>query len=184
MYPFKKTFTTVNKSIWVNTCEYIILHHTASKEWSINWIINSFTWNTKSNNPVSAHFVIDTNWDAYKIGDPKNILWHAGVSEWNGKKNMNNYSMGIEIIWPLSDGGFTDAQRKTVRDLVQHLMAVFNIPSDRVLRHADLTNAWSAKWILWDGKSRSRKVDVADSFWKIDRTLFSEYQKSLVPKQI
>lgn len=179
MFPFKKVLATKNITPGINTCEYIILHHTASWEGSINGILRTLTtgW-------VSCHFVIDTNWDAYKIGDPKNILWHAWVSEWNGRKNMNKYSMGIEIIWPLANGGFTDAQRKTVRDLVQHLMAVFNIHSDRVLRHADLTNAWSAKWILWDGKSRSRKVDVADSFWKIDRTLFSEYQKSLVAKQI
>ena len=53
---------------------------------------------------------------------------------------MNRYSLGIEIIGPLVNGGFTDAQRTTVRSLTQHLMAVFNIPGTNVLRHADLTN--------------------------------------------
>lgn len=179
MFPFKAKLTTNNKTKWKNTCEYIILHHTATGEGTIKGVLNHLT-----TGPVSCHFVVDTNWDAYKIGDPSDILWHAGVSEWNGRKGMNNYSVGIEIIWPLKDGGFTDEQRKTVRALTQHLMAVLNITSDRVLRHADLTHDKSFKWVLWDGKSRSRKTDVSDTFWKIDRQYFHEYQTSLIPKAL
>lgn len=61
-------------------------------------------------------------------------------------------------------------------------MAAFNIPAENVLRHADLTHAHSKEKALWDGKSASRKVDVSDLFWKIDRKLFVEYQRSFKPK--
>lgn len=163
-YPFKATFSTNNKTKWVNTCQYIILHHTATWEGTLKGVINTLTkW------AVSCHFVVDTNWDAYKIGDPKDILWHAGVSEWKGKKMMNNYSVGIEIIGPLSDWGFTDEQRHTVYWLTQHLMSVLNIPKENVIRHKDIS-----PW---------RKSDVADSFWNNKYKTYKDYQDTLKPRE-
>ena len=99
---------------------------------------------------------------------------------------MNHCSLGIEVQGPLGKGAsaFTDRQRATLRALLQHLMAVFSIPGENVLRHADITNAYSHKKILWDGKSPSRKVDPAPELWKINRELWSEYQQSLKPKQL
>lgn len=164
MYQFKKLLETKNYSKGKNTCEYIVLHHTASKEWSINSAINTLT-----KGKVSCHFLCDVNWDLYKIGDPVNIMWHAGVSSWNWKRSMNNYSLGIEIIWPLSDGWFTDAQKAAVRDLVQHLMAVFKIPKERVIRHKDI--------------APKRKIDVLDTFWNKEFATWADYQKSLTPYQ-
>jgi len=63
-------------------------------------------------------------------------------------------------------------------------MATFGIPKENVLRHADICqqSAYTLAKILWDGKRQSRKVDVSDDFWKIDRTEFKQYQDSLVPK--
>lgn len=60
-------------------------------------------------------------------------------------------------------------------------MATFSIPKENVLRHADVTHAKSKEKVLWDGKSPSRKVDVSDKFWKIDRKEFKEYQDSFKP---
>lgn len=164
MFPFKQTLETKNKTKGVNSKQFIILHHTATGEGTIKGVLNQLT------NVLSCHFVVDTNGDAYKIGSPDDILWHAGESSWGKLTDMNRYSLGIEVIGPLKDGGFTDAQRKTVRALVQHLMAVFNIPSSNVLRHRDI--------------APKRKTDIADSFWKIDRTEFKQYQDSLTPKQV
>lgn len=175
MFPFKQVYVTKNITPWVNTKEFIIVHHTWTPQGTLAGNIKALTtW------AVSCHFIVDGDGSAYKIGSPDMILWHAWSSQWGNKIGMNSYSLGIEIIGP----EFTDAQRKTVRALIQHLMATFWIPGANVLRHADLTNAGSAKKILWDGKSPSRKVDVADSFWKINRTTWKEYQDSLIPKAI
>lgn len=163
-FPFKATFSTTNKTKWVNTCEYIILHHTATGEWTLKWVINTLT-----KGAVSCHFVVDTNGDAYKIGDPKDILWHAGVSEWKGKKMMNNYSVGIEIIGPLANWGFSAEQKHTVYWLTQHLMAVLNIPKENVIRHKDIS-----PW---------RKTDVADSFWNNKYKTYKDYQDTLKPRE-
>ncbi len=181
MFPFKKSFPTPRThSAGKNACKYIIVHHTATDGASIKGVIRELTIGIRA----SAHFVIDTNGDAYKIGNPTDILWHAGESRWGDLKGMNQYSMGIEIVGPQPDGGFTPAQKDTARKLIQHLMAVFNIPQENVLKHADLTWAGSAEKKNWDWKSSSRKVDVARTFVREFNNSWREYQLSLVPKQL
>lgn len=167
MFPFKQTFPTPSEHTkGTNTCQYIILHHTGTKEWTIQGVLDGLY---RRADYASCHFVIDTNWDCYKIGDPKDILWHAWVSSWWKLKDMNNYSVGIEIIWPLSDWGFTSEQKLATRKLVQHLMAVLNIPMERVLCHKDI--------------APKRKVDVADSFWNKEYISFAQYVGTLKPKE-
>ena len=180
MYPFKQIFPSPDeKTPGTNTKQFIILHHTGTGKDTIKGVLDGLY---RRKDYASCHIVVDRNGDAYKIGSPDDILWHAGVSRWGDKFDMNSCSIGIEIVGPDGPEGFTAEQRKAVRDIVQHLMATFGIPKANVLRHADVTHKESMNRKLWDGKSPARKVDVADSFWKIDRTEFRQYQDSLVPK--
>lgn len=178
MFPFKQDLSSQQKNYTkgiTNTCEYLIIHHTWSPQGTLWGNLKTLLGLTK--NPVSCHFIVDGDGSAYKLADPKLVTWHAGSSRWGDVNGLNFHSLGIEIIWP----DFTQAQRVTVKKLIEHLMAVFNIPKENVLRHADLTHAGSAKKILWDGKSKSRKVDVAPSFhpW----ITWAGYQDSFVPKK-
>lgn len=174
---YKAQLKTANKSPWKNTREYIIVHHTATRAWSVKSVLNTLTkWS------VSAHYVVDVNWDIYKIWATEDILWHAWLSTWGNLTALNKYSIGIEIIWWLWDA-FPREQRKAVRELIEHLMATFNIPKENILRHADLTHAKSKDKVLWDGKSPSRKIDVSDLFWKHWFNSWKEYQDSLIPNK-
>ena len=94
----KQKLFTSNKSKGINTCDYTVLHHTATAEGSIAGVLRTLTVGA-----VSCHYVVDTNGDIYQIGEDTDILWHAGVSSWEGKEDMNRYSIGIEIIGPLKD---------------------------------------------------------------------------------
>lgn len=142
----KKTLTTQNKFNGTNTRQFIILHHTATGEGSIEWVLKTLTVGE-----VSCHYVVDTNGDCYKIGNDTDILRHAGESSRGSLKNMNSYSIGIETIGPLADWWFTDAQRKTVSDLIKYLCDCYKIPKENILRHKDI--------------APKRKVDIYDSFW-------------------
>lgn len=177
MFPFKRSLTTNNRTPGVNSKKYILLHHTATGEGTINGVLNTLTKGS-----VSCHFVVDTNGDAYKIGSPDDILWHAGQSQWGSDIMLNQYALGIEIIGPLANGGFTRAQLVTVTRLVEHLMAVFNIPKENVIKHADITWVGSPSMQLWDGHSPARKVDVAASFFPNND--FSAWRQFLVPNQV
>lgn len=165
MFPFVKTFPTpAEHHIGKNTCELIIVHHTGTPAGTIQGVLDGLY---RRPDYASCHFVVDVNGDAYKIGDPTDILWHAGESSWKGRTDMNRYAIGIEIVGT-NESVFTKEQKRTVRALIEHLMAVFNIPAENVLRHKDI--------------APKRKVDVADQFWRIHS--WEDYQKTLIPHKI
>jgi N-acetyl-anhydromuramyl-L-alanine amidase AmpD len=59
----KEHLQTKSKSVGTNTCEFIILHHTGTKENTIKGNLNYLTTSGKA----SVHYVVDTNGDLYKI---------------------------------------------------------------------------------------------------------------------
>lgn len=157
---YKQTYKTNNKTTWVNTCQFIILHHTATGEGTLKGLINAFTGARQ----VSAHYLVDTNGDVYKFGEDKDILWHAWTSNWGTLQDLNKFSIWIEIIGPLADGGFTQKQKDAVAILVKELAAKYSIWKENVLRHKDIT---------------SRKTDLADSFWNKDFSSFESFKNSI-----
>lgn len=160
---FKQTFPTPKEcSKWTNKCKYIILHHTGTWDLTIKWVLD---WLNRRDDYASCHFVIDVNWDIYKIWKPEDILWHCWESQWKWYKDMNRYSIWIEVIWPWEDKAFSFEQKVAVKTIIRHLMKVYWIPQYNVLRHKDI-----APW---------RKTDIADSFWNEKYKTWWEYQRSL-----
>ena len=158
MFNFNDKSQTKKFTAGTNSKKYIILHHTGGGSYKSN-----MDYLANSSAQVSCHFVVGPNGEAGKIGDPDQILWHAGNSKWGSDKMLNSSSLGIEIVGP----GFTDVQRDKVISLVQHLMAVYNVPAKNVLRHKDI--------------STTGKVDVDDSFWNTRFKTFQDFQNSLTP---
>lgn len=150
-------------SKWVNTCQYIVIHHTGGG--SYKWNLKVLSGNTARD--VSCHFLIGPKGEMAKIGTPEQIQWHAGKSERGNLEFMNNYAIGIEVVDnPKADAKnrFTDIQFQKVIELAKHLMKAYNIPVENVLCHHSITWAWSKNKKLWDGVSSSRKVDISPTF--------------------
>lgn len=177
MYPFTKTVSTKKFTKWVNTCSYIIIHHTASP-----WFESNVKYLSSWSAQASVHFVIWKDEEAAKIGDPKMITWHAGVSQrWN-LSWMNKYSLWIEVCWSWE---YNIHQLLRLTDLVEYLMWVFNIQRENVLRHCDICQTWdfSKKKILRDWKRSSRKVDIwLDFFWWTTEH-FKKWRDQLTPRK-
>jgi len=154
---------TTTKTSWLgNTKEYIVLHHTGTGEWSLASVLRTF-----QHGVVSAHYVIDTDGTIYQFNSDDDILWHAGLSSWEGKTSLNRYSIGIELIGPLP--GFTDAQRKSLRKLVLELLHKYGIWVKNIIRHKDI--------------APGRKVDPDDSLWAVAFPSFAAYQESYAVMQ-
>lgn len=171
--PKKKTKGT-------NACKYIILHHTASR--NFKWDLNVLSGNTAV--AASCHFLIGPKGERAKIGEPEDILWHTGESaRWAEKRmggSLNRCSLGIEITGPMEDQGFTSDQKKRVKSLVEHLMAAYSIPHENVLRHCDLTHSGSKRKILRVPGTIWRKRDVSTTFF--DGKAFETRRKDLTPQ--
>ncbi len=185
MYPWKQDLSKEQKNYSKgikNTCEFIIIHHTGNLWLQGN--LNFLLGRVYSANPVSAHVLLDTNGDAYKLASSEQVTWHAWPSTWWHIVGLNYHGIGIEVLWPDENNWFTWDQKKELRTLVGHYMAVYKIPPERVLRHSDLTHKLSSRSILWDGISPSRKIDIAPNIWQWKYKSFDEWRRSIVPKEL
>ncbi|KKF37887.1 N-acetylmuramoyl-L-alanine amidase [Erwinia tracheiphila] len=142
-YFANKTTTAVGQNERVR---FLVMHYTAlNDEQSLKEL-------TQGN--VSAHYLIPEE-PAMKNGKPVVLqlvdenkrAWHAGVSSWNGRSNLNDSSIGIEIV----NSGFTDdvngqrtwypfseKQITAVAALAKDIIHRYQITPDNVIGHADI----------------------------------------------
>nr|WP_246844137.1 N-acetylmuramoyl-L-alanine amidase [Hydrocoleum sp. CS-953] len=81
------------------------------------------SWFQNPNSRVSAHYVVDRDAQITNMVDTNDRAWHAGISELNGRSNVNDFSIGIEIVNP--DGNwspYTEAQYQSLEWLTQDLL--------------------------------------------------------------
>jgi AmpD protein len=69
---------------------------------------------------VSAHFLIRRNGEAVQFVSCDRRAWHAGRSQWCGRSECNDYSVGIELEG-LEGDTFDDAQYETLGRLLRTL---------------------------------------------------------------
>lgn len=143
--------------------KYIILHYTALDDYK------SVTVLTQQS--VSAHYLVNNLGDneIYQLVDENKRAYHAGISAWRNDKNLNDTSIGIEIVNPgyKTDASgnrifpeFADAQIKKVAALVKDIANRYMIPPTNILAHSDI--------------APTRKQDPGPKFpWK---KLYDEYQ--------
>lgn len=86
---------------------------------------------------ASAHYMIDRNGVVYELVPLPFKAWHAGTSEWRGKKNCNNWMVGIELI-ATHTSGYTDEQYLALDSLTEHLRATYNIEWDNITGHENV----------------------------------------------
>ena len=53
---------------------------------------------TDKKSKVSSHYLINRKGKILKMVSDKRIAWHAGKSRWKKYKNLNNCSIGIELV--------------------------------------------------------------------------------------
>lgn len=89
---------------------------------------------------VSAHYLINESGDCHQLVNPDKRAWHAGVSSWQGRDNLNHSSIGIELVNPGHEFGyqpFPERQIDTLLHLLQHL-SHYQVPVHRYLGHSDI----------------------------------------------
>ena len=93
---------------------------------------------------VSSHYLICEDGRIVQLVPEARRAWHAGVSSWEGKTDINSRSIGIEIANPGHDFGYPDfpeVQIKAVIALCQDIVLRHPIRADRVLGHSDVAPA-------------------------------------------
>ena len=90
---------------------------------------------------VSAHYVVDEDGTIWRLVPEPWRAFHAGRSCWAGESDLNDVSIGIEIVNPGHEWGyrpFPEKQMVAVERLTGALLARFPIPRHRVVGHSDI----------------------------------------------
>jgi N-acetylmuramoyl-L-alanine amidase len=94
-----------------------------------------------SESKVSSHYVIDEDGSIHALVNESERAWHSGVSYWRGHTNINQRSVGIEIVNPGHEFGyrrFPDAQMEAVAALSKEIQRRHDIPARNIVGHSDV----------------------------------------------
>lgn len=110
---------------------------------------------------VSAHILIDRNGRVTQYVPLDRRAWHAGKSEFDGRCNCNDFSIGIELEG-LDTDSYTDAQYRTLAEVTAAIQAAYpQIANDRITGHSDI--------------APGRKLDPGPDFdWQRYRSLLDD----------
>jgi N-acetylmuramoyl-L-alanine amidase len=90
---------------------------------------------------VSAHYLVDEDGTVWRLVDEAKRAWHAGVSSWRGRSDINAASIGIELVNPGHEFGyrpFPKAQMAVLTELARAILTRHPIPARHVLGHSDV----------------------------------------------
>tara|TARA_B100001559_G_scaffold79899_1_gene66335 strand:- start:212 stop:925 length:714 start_codon:yes stop_codon:yes gene_type:complete len=131
--------------------KFVVIHYTGMQS-----EIESIKRLLDKNSKVSCHYLINRKGKIFKMVPDTKIAWHAGKSKWKEFKNLNEYSIGIELVNKGHLWGFqkyTSSQIKSLINLCKKLKKTYKIKNSNFLGHSDI--------------SPTRKIDPGEKFpWK------------------
>lgn len=117
---------------------YIVLHYTGNNGDSAR---NNCHYFAGVNRKASAHYFVDEKEVCQSVKE-EDRAWHCGAESYRHPLCRNSNSVGIEMCSRKDSAGEYYIKQETVenaRKLTLQLMAFYNIPAERVLRHYDVT---------------------------------------------
>lgn len=87
---------------------------------------------------VSSHLLIRRDGELVQYVPLNLRAWHAGKSEFQGRQDCNDYSIGIELEGT-DNIPYTDAQYQTLVETTRKIMTLFpSITAERIAGHCDI----------------------------------------------
>jgi len=90
---------------------------------------------------VSAHYLIAEDGAVTQLVAEEKRAWHAGLSSWRGRGDINGASIGIELVNPGHEFGyrrFPAPQMAALEALARGILDRHPIPPHHVLGHSDV----------------------------------------------
>jgi N-acetylmuramoyl-L-alanine amidase len=134
---YDTTYDAVGQS---SRARFLVLHYTVANTPASIKILTQ--------QQVSAHYLLtdEAQPKIYRLVDENRAAWHAGNSSWKNFTQLNNSSIGIEIVnagWKDTPQGrvyapFPQAQMDALLPLVKDIVARHGIAPENVLGHSDI----------------------------------------------
>ena len=102
-----------------------------------------------------CHFCVTEDGSVYRIIDRDKVAFHAGRSMWNGKEDVDEFSIGIECVG-YHDKPMSVVQLRAIRDLVKDLKTMYRLSDDKVVCHSHVAYGAPNKWHRYKHRGRKR----------------------------
>ena len=116
--------------------KFIVIHYTGMQ--SERACIERLSSNKSQ---VSTHYLINTVGRIIKMVNEKNTAWHAGKSKWKNFINLNDQSIGIELVNKGHQFGYKNFPKKQISKLILlcgFLIKKYKIKKSNILGHSDI----------------------------------------------
>lgn len=138
--------------------ELVVIHGTAGSS-----PLSSLLWLCDPKSQVSAHYFIDRDpaGTIYQLVPESRRAWHAGRSRWQGREDVNDFSIGIEVANKGPDPRlyregetypqpYTDAQYRALGWLCADISRRRGLPLERFVGHFDVDEPDGRKPDPWE----------------------------------
>jgi N-acetylmuramoyl-L-alanine amidase len=114
----------------------LVIHYTGmeSAKEAIDRLCNPHT-------NVSAHYVVQEDGHIVQLVEEERRAWHAGVAFWRGNTDINERSIGVEMVNPGHELGlrpFTEKQMIALEMLALDILDRHPVPGRNVVGHSDV----------------------------------------------
>lgn len=129
--------------------DMVVIHYTDMKSAEA-----ALAWLTAPESFVSAHYLIAADGTVAQLVKEADRAWHAGISYWQGIRDNNARSIGIELDSAGHRGGaapvFPSAQIDALLRLLDGIRTRHAVPAHNVVAHSDI--------------APHRKIDPGEAF--------------------
>jgi N-acetyl-anhydromuramyl-L-alanine amidase AmpD len=107
----------------------IVLHHTSgSYAGSVAWCMNPAS-------RVSYHAIVAKDGRRSTLADPDERAWHAGRSEWRGRRDLNSWSIGAAFEGDTYKRPLSEDEMTSMAEYLEPLMKLYRLTLDDVTDH-------------------------------------------------
>ena len=116
--------------------KFLIIHYTGMQ--SMRASIKRLT---SPKHKVSCHYLVSREGKIFHMVEDDKVAWHAGKSKWGNLKNLNNSSIGIELVNKGHEFGYQKFSKKQINSLIllcTQLKNKYKIKNRFILGHSDI----------------------------------------------
>lgn len=118
--------------------DMIVIHDTETP--GVNDAVTIWRHFASPRSRVSAHYIIGKAGEIVQCVPDEMRAWHCGESYYMGRDHLNDCTLGIELVnAQTGQDPFTNAQYRSLTNLVAYLVAEHHVPLERIVGHKDIT---------------------------------------------
>ena len=145
-----------------NEIKNFVLHHTAYDNPITNEAEVKKQFMTPGQN--SSHVVIEEDGSRTIYASPEQVSFHAGKSKWNGREDVNDFSIGVEFQGDTQKKPLTDQQVISFVEYYTPIAKKYNLNLKSIITHEQIRNAYIKKHA--NEKGLETKPDITYNQYK------------------